>query len=465
MQVQRTLSLPCGTIGSAAPPGLDGLRLNTDIQAAILKRPPTEALAPAFSLRPAATRGLGPVAAASPQAPAASEAATEPGSNALAEALPDGLLRQTVMAMPRAAADAQAGGAGLDRVFDQRGPAAQAADPQPQGIADPHRPKSFEEIPSLDPRYTTPESKARTVTIMGSSQSPEKIRAFIELAGRAAGELARRGYNILTGCGKDGVMGAAYDAAVAASRAPAQNGIQPGENLAIVVTPAWRDENLEDARAIGIADSEPARVEKFQQASDTFIIFAGGAYTLPEATILIGKNRYAPPEQRKRIIIVGREWFAGLRMQYQRLYEDGTLGKNKDGAPVTPEQLFTVVDTFEGILAALPASADLAQEEAKGRAAPGPGAPARVAPASSPETVVLYPNGEESLQRALELIALNRYRLHGPRKKIILVGQKFFAGLKLQYRRLFEDGTLGVDPDELFQVVESRKERLKRLSE
>jgi predicted Rossmann-fold nucleotide-binding protein len=318
----------------------------------------------------------------------------------------------------------------------------------------------------------TPESRARTVTIMGSSQSPEQIRAFILLAGRVAYELVKRGYNILTGCGKDGIMGAAYDAAVEAIRTLMQSGAKTGENLAIVVTPAWRDENLKDARAIGIADSEPARVDKFHQASDTFIIFPGGAYTLPEATILVGKNRYSSPERRKRIILVGREWFTGLQIQYQKLYADGTLGKNKDGTPITPEQLFIVVDTFEEILAAMPDSANLAEAAAKARAvsnstdsgAPEPEKSAE-GMAFPPETVILYPDGEESMQRALELIALNRYQLHGPRKRLILFGKEFFEGLRIQYRKLFEDGTLGIDPDELFQIVDSKEDILKNLPE
>ncbi len=208
-------------------------------------------------------------------------------------------------------------------------------------------PATFDEVPPLDARFTGPESRARTVTILGSSKSVDPIKEQVALSAQAAGELIRRGYNVLTGAGNAGVMGAAYAAASESASAAPQSGSPRGENLSIVVRPAWGDENLADARAIGIADSEAERIEKFTKASDSFLIFPGSAGSLQEAATLIAKNAYRGKEALKRIILVGRDFFGGLSQQYQRLYTDGLL-KEK------PETLFRVVDTAEEILELAP---------------------------------------------------------------------------------------------------------------
>lgn len=203
-------------------------------------------------------------------------------------------------------------------------------------------PATFDEIPALDERYAEPESRARTVTILGSSKSVDPIKGQVAMSGDVSGELIRRGYNVLTGAGNAGVMGAAYGAAAQSANAPAGN--PRGENLVITVRPAWGDENLADARAIGIADSEAERVEKFAKTSDSFLIFPGSAGSLQEAATLIAKNSYRGKNKLKRIILVGRDFFGGLAQQYQRLYADGLL-KDK------PEKLFSIADTAEELLA------------------------------------------------------------------------------------------------------------------
>lgn len=204
-------------------------------------------------------------------------------------------------------------------------------------------PASFDEIPPLDERYAAPESRARTVTVLGSSKSVDPIKEQVALSAEASGELIRRGYNVLTGAGSAGVMGAAY--AAAAENANAAPDARPrGENLVIAVRPAWGDENLSDARAIGIADSEAGRIEKFAETSDSVLIFPGSAGSLQEAATLIAKNAYRGKAPLKRIILVGRDFFGGLSEQYRRLFADGLLKE-------APEALFRVVDTAEEILA------------------------------------------------------------------------------------------------------------------
>jgi predicted Rossmann-fold nucleotide-binding protein len=142
-------------------------------------------------------------------------------------------------------------------------------------------------------------------------------------------------------------MGAAYAAAAENANAPARDGRVRGENLVITVRPAWGDENLADARAIGIADSEAERVAKFSKTSDTFLIFPGSAGSLQEASTLIAQNAYRGKAPLKRIVLVGRDFFSGLQRQYQRLYDDGLLKER-------PEGLFRIADTAEELLAELP---------------------------------------------------------------------------------------------------------------
>jgi predicted Rossmann-fold nucleotide-binding protein len=201
-------------------------------------------------------------------------------------------------------------------------------------------PASFDEIPEFDARYTGPESRARTVTVLGSSKTVDPIKEQVGLSAAASGELIRRGYNVLTGAGNAGVMGAAYAAAAEASNAAPRG----GENLVLAVRPGWGDENLSDARAIGIADSEPRRVEAFTKVSDTFLVFPGSAGSIQEAAILVAMNAYRGKAPLKRIILVGRDFFGGLSEQYRRLFADGLLKE-------APEALFRVVDSLEEILA------------------------------------------------------------------------------------------------------------------
>lgn len=228
--------------------------------------------------------------------------------------------------------------------------AALAAWPSPARAADASlpRPATFAEVPALNMSYADPGVAARTVTILGSSKTTPELGAHVQMAGEVAGTLVTRGYNVLTGCGNAGIMGAAYEGAAAAAARPEAR----GENLAIVVEPAWGDENLRDARAIGKADSESARLEKFHQVSDHFLVFPGGPATLQEATALISKNHYRGSAPAKRIFLVGRAYFAGLLRQYEQMHAAGLL-------KTPPERLFQVVDTAPEALAHFPAAAPL----------------------------------------------------------------------------------------------------------
>lgn len=340
-------------------------------------------------------------------------------------------------AQPTALGSLQVISAGIEAA--QRGGQDQAGTLSAEAFDGSARPKpaTFDEIPSLDERYTAPESRSRTVTVLGSSRAADPIRRHMDLAARIAGELVRRGYNILSGCGNAGIMGAAYDAAAAASKAAGA-----GENLAIVVTPAWGDENLADARAIGIADSEAARIEKFRKVSDTFLVFPGGASSLQEASTLIAQNERRGGAAPKRILFVGRDFYRGLEAQYDRLYAQGLLAAK-------PRELFQVVDSADEIIAAVTAPVQAAK----------PAKPSHDASRRYTRQVggayLVYPGGPAALQEAATLIARNKYRGKNPPLRIYLVGRDFFRSLSEQYQRLYEDGLLGAKPEELFSVVDS----------
>ena len=136
----------------------------------------------------------------------------------------------------------------------------------------------FKDIPSLDNKYTKPEQTKKAVVVLGSSKTTEPLMEYMELCSQTTKELVQNGYNIVTGCGTKGIMGAAYNAAKDASVVNLEG--KPLQNLAIVVKPLWGDENLNDCVIIGKASSESERIIKFTKVADNFVIFPGGTTTL-----------------------------------------------------------------------------------------------------------------------------------------------------------------------------------------
>lgn len=198
-------------------------------------------------------------------------------------------------------------------------------------------------IPEVDERFTTPESRAKTITILGSSKSTDEILASMDLCSKLTADLVRGGYNISTGCGAHGIMGSAYNSAKETSIKDIQTG-RPLQNLAIIMEPAWGDEDLENCVPIGKSASEADRIAKFRKTSDAFVVFPGSATTLQESVSLIQQNEYAPKnESLKKIILVGKEFFDGLAQQYQKLFDSKLLKHS-------PEELFTILNSKEDIL-------------------------------------------------------------------------------------------------------------------
>lgn len=200
-----------------------------------------------------------------------------------------------------------------------------------------------ESISHLDVRYTTPESRANTITILGSSRSSDNILDSMDLCSKMTKDLVVNGYNILTGCCDRGIMGAAYSAAMKNSTKDIHTG-KPLQNLAIIMDPAWGDEDLVNCVTIGKATSEGDRILKFGKASDTFVVFPGRATTLQEAVSLIQQNDYAPKgEPLKKIVLVGKDFFDGLVQQYKKLFTSKLLKHS-------PDELFRVLNSKKQIL-------------------------------------------------------------------------------------------------------------------
>lgn len=181
----------------------------------------------------------------------------------------------------------------------------------------------------------------KPIVILGSSSDKDSIMSYMDLCSEVTKSLVLADKKIMHGCGTAGIMGRAYNSAKTYSKKDA-NG-KPEQNLAIIVNPMWGDEDLENCIPIKTVNSEAERIDEFVKAADCFVIFPGSATTIQEATTLIAKNNYSKPEKRKKIILVGTEYFAPLTQQYQKLYESNLL-------KCSPDELFSIVDTKEEIL-------------------------------------------------------------------------------------------------------------------
>jgi len=193
---------------------------------------------------------------------------------------------------------------------------------------------------TIESKYKTSQSKTNTVAILGSSKTTDDILKYMELCSNSVKSIILSGKNIVTGCGTTGIMGSAYMIGKKYSKQNEEG--KPIQNLAILTNPLWGDEDLDNCIPLVAANSEAERVEKFSEVADTMIIFPGSAATIQEAATLITKNYYGKNEDKKKIILVGRDFFQGLIGQYNTLYETGLI-------KCKPNELFTVVDFEEEI--------------------------------------------------------------------------------------------------------------------
>ena len=194
---------------------------------------------------------------------------------------------------------------------------------------------------NIYPKYLSKSSKDNTVTILGSSKPTDSIMDYMEICSASTKAMVLNGKNIVHGCGTQGIMGEAYKSGMDYSKKDASG--KPIQNLAILTKPLWGDEDLENCIPLVCAKNETDRIEKFAQVSNTIVIFPGSAGTLQEAATLISKNYYGKPEDKKKIILVGCNFFKGLIDQYNKLYKSGLIKQ-------PPQELFNVADSKEEIM-------------------------------------------------------------------------------------------------------------------
>jgi len=193
---------------------------------------------------------------------------------------------------------------------------------------------------TISPIYKTSQSKSNTVAILGSSKTTDSILKYMDICSNSVKSIILSGKNIVTGCGTAGIMGSAYMAGKKYSKQDKEG--KPLQNLAILTNPLWGDEDINNCVPLMSANSEAERIEKFTEIADTMIIFPGSATTIQEAATLITKNYYGKDENKKKIVLVGKDFFKGLVEQYNHLYETGLI-------KCKPDDLFTVVDSEEEI--------------------------------------------------------------------------------------------------------------------
>lgn len=185
-------------------------------------------------------------------------------------------------------------------------------------------------------------SKENNVTILGSSKATDSYLVLdaMEKASEVTKHLVLSGKNIITGCGSKGVMGSAYYSA-AQNSTKDENGT-PEQNVVILKRPFWGDEDLQNCTIFGSEKTEAARIERFIETADSFVIFPGGPGTLQEATTIISNNYYNK-ENFKKVILVGSDYFEGLDKQYWHMHYNGLIN-------CKPDELYTIVDDVEEIL-------------------------------------------------------------------------------------------------------------------
>ena len=193
---------------------------------------------------------------------------------------------------------------------------------------------------SIPPMYKTEQARKNTVAVLGSSRTADAILNYMDICSNSVKAFVSNGKNVVHGCCINGIMGAAYNSGKLASKKNAEG--KPTQNLAIITNPLWGDEDLENCTILGCVNSEAERIEEFAKVADTILIFPGSTGTLQEASTLISNNYYGKPENRKKIILVGKDFFSGLDIQMKTMQKAGLI-------KCSPDELYTIVDSEEEI--------------------------------------------------------------------------------------------------------------------
>lgn len=197
-------------------------------------------------------------------------------------------------------------------------------------------------IPSLDNKYTAPESRKNTVAILGSSKDTAFLDQYMKASSDVTRHFIKNGYNVVHDCGSEGIMGQVYNSALMASKKDLSG--KPVQSLAIVAQPLLGDENLKDCVVIGKACSEAERVAKFASVADNFVIFPGSVATLQETATLIQNNKYQKTGEAKKVILFGTRFWENFVLQYKKLFGMCFLDENPVG------KLFQLANSREDVI-------------------------------------------------------------------------------------------------------------------
>ena len=187
--------------------------------------------------------------------------------------------------------------------------------------------------------FNKPAFKAnKTYTILGASSVPknkegrDELLNYMQMASDFAKYVVQKQNNVLTGCGDKGIMGAAYYGAYS-------NGSKE-QNQVYIMQPEWGDEDKEHCKVLGYTKSEAERIGKFREKSDEIVIFPGSCGTMQEVSSFIFENYYS--EDKKPVILVGKEFFKGIDIQYQNMFKNGYLNRVQ-----STDELYRIVDSLD----------------------------------------------------------------------------------------------------------------------
>ncbi len=178
----------------------------------------------------------------------------------------------------------------------------------------------------------------KTYAILGASSAPKneegkaELLNYMQMASDFAKYVVQNQNNVLTGCGNNGIMGAAYYGAY-------NNGSKE-QNQVYIMQPEWGDEDKEHCKVLVYTTSEAERIQKFREKSDEIVIFPGSCGTMQELTTLISQNYYS--KDKKPVILVGKEFFKAIDLQYKNMLKNGYLSKIQ-----STDELYRIVDSLD----------------------------------------------------------------------------------------------------------------------
>lgn len=180
-----------------------------------------------------------------------------------------------------------------------------------------YQPVSFRSNQTEPPKL----DREHTVAILGSSKNNEQNKDFIKMAYEIANDLAKKGYNVVTG-GCTGINEAANRGA---------NAVAPGKSYAIGVK-GWDD--LRDQKIfklISEVDSGPQRTNIFRDIAKYWVVFPGGPGTLEELAIAGESKYYNAQPTPDEVILMGKRFQLPLLRYLKNMNKMG-LAKNAENS-------------------------------------------------------------------------------------------------------------------------------------